>query len=50
MLLVNYSSELIQQIYQREEVEDVAQWRDAVKYAASSRDRYAETSTTRKRE
>jgi len=30
MRLVNHSSELIHQIYQRERVEDVAQWRDAV--------------------
>jgi integrase len=30
MRLVNHSSELIHQIYQREKVEDVAQWRDAV--------------------
>ncbi|MGO8765967.1 MAG: hypothetical protein ACLQSR_12650 [Limisphaerales bacterium] len=26
----NHSSELIHQVYQREKVEDVAQWRDAV--------------------
>ena len=30
MRLVNHASELIHQIYQREKVEDVAQWRDAV--------------------
>jgi len=30
MRLVNHSSELVHQIYQRERVEDVAQWRDAV--------------------
>jgi integrase len=34
MRLVNHSSELIHQIYQRERVEDVAQWRDAVKFPA----------------
>jgi hypothetical protein len=32
MRLVNHSSELVHQIYQRERVEDVAQWRDAVKF------------------
>jgi hypothetical protein len=32
MRLVNHSSELIHQIYQRERVDDVAQWRDAVKF------------------
>ncbi|MCC6819503.1 MAG: tyrosine-type recombinase/integrase, partial [Verrucomicrobia subdivision 3 bacterium] len=30
MRLVNHASELIHKIYQREKVEDVAQWRDAV--------------------
>jgi integrase len=34
MRLVNHSSELIHQIYQRERVEDIVQWRDAVKFAA----------------
>lgn len=34
MRLVNHSSELIHQIYQRERVEDVAQWRDAVQFPA----------------
>jgi integrase len=34
MRLVNHSSELIHQIYQRERVEDVAQWRDAVQFSA----------------
>ena len=33
MRLVNHSSELIHKIYQREKVEDVAQWRDVVQYA-----------------
>jgi hypothetical protein len=33
MRLVNHASELIHQIYQREKVEDVAQWRDAVQFA-----------------
>jgi integrase len=32
MRLVNHSSELIHQVYQREKVEDVAQWRDAVSF------------------
>jgi integrase len=32
MRLVNHSSELVHQIYQRERVEDVAQWRDAVEF------------------
>jgi integrase len=32
MRLVNHSSELVHQIYQREKVEDVAQYRDAVQF------------------
>lgn len=32
MRLVNHASELVHKIYQREKAEDVAQWRDAVKY------------------
>ena len=32
MRLVNHSSELIHQVYQREKVDDVAQWRDAVHF------------------
>ena len=32
MRLVNHSSELIHQVYQREKVDDVAQWRDAVQF------------------
>jgi integrase len=32
MRLVNHSSELIHQVYQREKVEDVAPWRDAVQF------------------
>jgi len=32
MRLVNHSSELIHQVYQREKVEDVAQWRDIVQF------------------
>jgi Phage integrase family len=32
MRLVNHSSELVHQIYQREKVDDVAQWRDAVQF------------------
>jgi integrase len=32
MRLVNHSSELIHKVYQREKVEDVAQWRDAVQF------------------
>jgi hypothetical protein len=34
MRLVNHASELIHQIYQREKVEDVAQWQDAVQFPA----------------
>jgi integrase len=34
MRLVNHSSELIHSIYQRERVEDVAQWRYAVRFPA----------------
>ena len=34
MRLVNHSSDLVHQVYQREKVEDVAQWRDVVKFAA----------------
>lgn len=32
MRLVNHSSELIHQVYQRERVDDVARWRDAVEF------------------
>lgn len=32
MRLVNHASELIHKVYQREKAEDVAQWRDAVKF------------------
>jgi integrase len=32
MRLVNHSSELVHKIYQREKVEDVAQWCDAVQF------------------
>ena len=32
MRLVNHASELIHQVYQREKVNDVAQWRDAVSF------------------
>jgi integrase len=32
MRLVNHASELVHKIYQREKVEDVAQWRDAVRF------------------
>jgi integrase len=34
MRLVNHASELIHKIYQREKVEDVAQWRDTAQFAA----------------
>jgi integrase len=34
MRLVNHSSELVHQVYQREKVEDVAQWRNAVQFPA----------------
>jgi integrase len=36
MRLVNHSSELIHGVYQREKVEDVAQWRDAVSFPAAA--------------
>jgi integrase len=32
MRLVNHASELVHQIYQREKIDDVAQWRDAVQF------------------
>lgn len=32
MRLINHSSELVHQVYQRENVDDVAQWRDAVEF------------------
>ena len=32
MRLVNHSSELVHQVYQREKVDDVAKWRDAVEF------------------
>jgi integrase len=32
MRLVNHSSELVHQIYQREKVDDIAPWRDAVRF------------------
>jgi integrase len=35
MRLVNHASELIHQVYQREKVEDVAQWRDAVSFSVA---------------
>ena len=38
MRLVNHASELVHQIYQREKVEDVAQWRDAVRFPGASPD------------
>ncbi|MDB5346014.1 MAG: integrase [Schlesneria sp.] len=34
MRLVNHASELVHQVYQREKVDDVAQWRDAVQFPA----------------
>jgi integrase len=34
MRLVNHSSELIHKVYQREKIEDVEKWRDAVQYPA----------------
>jgi hypothetical protein len=34
--LVNHLSELIHQIYQRRRVDDVAQWRDTVKFPAAA--------------
>jgi integrase len=35
MRLVNHSSDLVHQIYQREKVDDVAPWRDAVRFPGS---------------
>lgn len=35
MRLVNHASELVHRVYQRERVEDVAQWRDAVQFPTS---------------
>jgi integrase len=32
MRLVNHASQLVHQIYQREKVDDVMQWRDAVRF------------------
>jgi integrase len=32
MRLVNHASQLVHQIYQREKVEDVMQWRDSVRF------------------
>ena len=32
MRLVNHASELVHQVYQREKVEDLVQWRDAVRF------------------
>jgi hypothetical protein len=34
MRLVKHGPELVHRIYQREKVEDVAQWRDAVRFPA----------------
>ena len=36
MRLVNHSSELIHQIYQRERIDDVARWRDAVQFPGAA--------------
>jgi integrase len=35
MRLVNHSSELIHKIYQRERVDDVVKWRDAVRFPST---------------
>jgi integrase len=35
MRLVNHASQLVHQIYQREKVDDVMQWRDAVRFPTS---------------
>lgn len=37
MRLVNHASELVHQIYQREKVEDLVQWRDAVQFPSYNR-------------
>lgn len=36
MRLENHASELVHQIYQRERVDDVARWRDAVQFTSIS--------------
>jgi len=36
MRLVNHASDLVHQIYQREKVEDVAQWRDVVSFPVNT--------------
>jgi hypothetical protein len=36
MRLVNHSSELIHQVYQRDKVDDVAPWRDAVQFPVTN--------------
>jgi len=38
MRLMNHASELIHQLYQREKVEDVRPWRDAVSFHAVKHD------------
>jgi hypothetical protein len=35
MRLVNHASALVHEVYQREKVDDVMQWRDAVKFPTS---------------
>jgi hypothetical protein len=35
MRLVNHASQLVHQIYQREKVDGVMQWRDAVRFPTS---------------
>lgn len=37
MRLVNHASEMIHKIYQREKIEDVVEWCDAVKFPAPQR-------------
>jgi hypothetical protein len=39
MRLVNHASELVHQIYQRERVEDIVQWRDAVQFPTNGNGR-----------
>ena len=36
MRLVKHASELIHQLYQRERIDDVAKWRDAVRFSLPS--------------
>jgi len=43
---MNHASELIHQIYQREKVEDLVQWRDAVQFPTSGSDKSSSRNQT----